>query len=205
MKQGFLVIAHNIRSCYNVGSIFRSADALGVEKIYLTGYTPRPGVLVTSDAESGLDKLSFKVNSHSDSNLSLGERRGPKTSFTEALKAKKDAKKIAKTALGAEEVVAWEYQRQLGPLIQKLQSQGVQVVALEQASNSLKLTDFKPNFPLALLVGNEVRGISPQILKKVDKIVEIPMQGKKESLNVGVAFGIAGFWLQAVDFGKFRC
>lgn len=193
-----MVIAHNIRSCYNVGSIFRSADALGVEKIYLTGYTPQPGVFDNSESEIQEGSPRFnqgkEIRRIQEGQNSPGRQKlARKASFTEALKAQKDAKKIAKTALGAEKAVRWEYRRQLGPLIQQLQAQKVQIVALEQASRSVSLTDFKPKFPLALLLGNEVRGISPQTLKKVDQIVEIPMQGQKESLNVSVAFGIAGF------------
>lgn len=75
----------------------------------------------------------------------------------------------------------------------KVKKEGVFIVALEQDKRSIKYTSFKPKFPLALVVGNEVNGISKNILKKVDKIIYLPMKGQKESLNVAVAFGIAGY------------
>lgn len=146
-KGDFFVILHNIRSCHNVGSVFRTGDAFGVGKIFLGGYTPNPA---------------------------------------------KD-KAIAKTALGAEEFVPWEAVWHTHKLIEKLQSRGVKVFALEQSAESVQLSEFMPMFPMALLLGNEVKGLSAKILEKVDGVVEIPMLGKKESLNVSVAFGVAGY------------
>ena len=69
----------------------------------------------------------------------------------------------------------------------------MQIVALEQDKKAILYTKLKPKFPLALIVGNEVKGVSKKILKKCDKIIFLPMHGKKESLNVSVAFGIAGY------------
>jgi tRNA G18 (ribose-2'-O)-methylase SpoU len=152
VKKEFYVIAHNIRSLYNVGSIFRSADAFGVSKIYLTGYTGLP-----SHAIHGA--------------------------------------KIAKSALGAEKFVPWEHQKSATKLIKNLKLQKVQIVALENNVKSHKLAKFKPKFPVALLLGEEVRGIKKDLLKLCDKTVEIPMVGKKESLNVSVAFGVAAYEL----------
>ena len=143
----FCVILHNIRSSYNVGSIFRSSDALGISKVYLGGYTPNP---------------------------------------------EKD-QSICKTALGAEKYVPWETVWHTQKLITKLAQQGFTIVALEQSRKSVDLKDYMPTFPMALLVGNEVRGLSPSMLAHADHIVEISMSGKKESLNVSVAFGIAGY------------
>ena len=147
-------IFHNIRSLHNVGSMFRTADAAGVAKIYLTGYTPAP-----VDA--------------------FGKSRG----------------EIAKTALGAEKNVQWEKERRIGEVFRKFQEDGVRIIALEQYAGAVDYRRIKPTRPFALVVGNEVRGLSPPILKKCDTIVEIPMRGKKESLNVSVAFGIAIFSL----------
>jgi len=146
----FFVIAHNIRSLYNVGSIFRTADAFGVAKIYLTGYTGRP------------DNVAH-------------------------------ANKIAKSALGAEKWVPWEYENSAIRLIKKLKSRGIKIIALEQHRSSVKLGNFKPKFPLALVLGEEVRGVSKPILQLCDIILEIPVAGKKESLNVSVAFGVAAY------------
>lgn len=101
--------------------------------------------------------------------------------------------KIAKTALGAEKWIPWEYYKDTWRLLKKLKAQGLKLVALEQTKDSIdifsiKALDIKP---LVLIVGNEVKGISPKILKYCDKIVHIPMYGKKESLNVSVATGVA--------------
>lgn len=143
-KKEIYLIMHDIRSAWNVGSMFRTADAIGVKKIYLGGYTATP-----------------------------------------------EHPKVQKTSLGAENYVSWEKQKQTWRVLKKLKSQGVQIVALEQAKNSEDIFKFKPKFPMALVVGNEVRGLQENILKYTDDIVEIPMFGKKESLNVAVAFGIA--------------
>lgn len=149
-KKEFYVIAHNIRSLYNVGSIFRSSDAFGVTKIYLTGYTGRPDHSI----------------------------HGPK---------------IAKSALGAESFVPWEYKKSPTKLIKDLKAAKVSIVALENNVKSIKLSKFKPKFPMALLLGEEVKGINKNLLKLCNKTVEIPMVGKKESLNVSVAFGVAAY------------
>ncbi len=100
-------------------------------------------------------------------------------------------KEISKTALGAEKYVPFEKHSQTARLIKKLKKQGVKIIALEQTKKSRLISCFRPTFPLALVVGNEVRGITPAILKLADAILQIPMKGKKESLNVAVACGIA--------------
>jgi len=145
MKE-FYVICDNIRSLENIGSIFRTSDALGVSKIYLCG-------------------ISGKPPNH----------------------------KISKTALGAEKTIPFEYCRQIGRLIDKLKRSKLNIIALEQAKSAVEYTKFKPKFPLALIVGNEVKGISKKILKKCNKIIFLPMSGQKESLNVSVSFGVAGY------------
>lgn len=96
---------------------------------------------------------------------------------------------VSKVSLGAEEIVSWE-KREILELIKDLKEKGVQVVAVEQADNSVSYETFKPKFPIAVILGNEVDGISKEILKKVDAVVEIPMYGEKESLNVSVSAGI---------------
>lgn len=147
MKQGqvFLVL-DNIRSGENVGSIFRTADAAGVAKIYLCGITPIP-----------------------------------------------PHPKIAKAALGAEKYVPWEYRKQTRRCLLEIKNQNakIKIAALEQGTVSINIFKFKPKFPLALVVGNEVRGVNKKILSLTDVVVEIPMYGKKESLNVAAATGIA--------------
>jgi len=144
----FYVICDNIRSLENIGSIFRTADALGVNKIYLCG-------------------ISGKPPHH----------------------------KISKTALGAEKTIPFEYYKQISRLIDELKKNKISIIALEQDKKAVLYTKFKPKFPLALIIGNEVKGISKKILKKSDKIIFLPMRGKKESLNVSVAFGVAGYYI----------
>ncbi len=146
MKKEFFVICDNIRSLENIGSIFRTADALGVAKIYLCGISGRP-----------------------------------------------PHQKISKTALGAEKTVAWEYHKQTWRLIENLKQEKIQIISLEQTKNSIDYKKLKPKFPLALVIGNEVKGISKKVLSVSDKIIYLPMKGKKESLNVSVAFGVAGY------------
>ena len=148
------VVAHNIRSLYNVGSIFRACDTFGVDKLYLTGYTGAP----------------------------IGN----------------NANKIAKVALGAQEFVPWEQTNSLTRLINKLRKDKVRIVALENNVNYkiTSLRNYKAKFPMVLILGEETKGHTKKILELVDDIIEIPMQGKKESLNVSVACGIALYGLR---------
>jgi len=148
MKE-FYVICDNIRSLENIGSIFRTADAAGVAKLFLCGISGRP-----------------------------------------------PHQKIAKTALGAEKTVPFEYYKQTWRLIDELKRKKVHIIALEQSKKAISYKKFHPHFPLALIVGNEVNGISKNILKKVDTTIYLPMKGTKESLNVAVAFGIAAYHLK---------
>ncbi|MEK7576192.1 MAG: TrmH family RNA methyltransferase [Patescibacteria group bacterium] len=105
-------------------------------------------------------------------------------------------KEISKTALGAEESVKWEVIRNITTLIKWLKKSGVQIIALENTKNAVDYRRFKPIREQAvLIIGNEVRGLSPALLKKCDVIISIPMRGRKESLNVSVAFGIAVYTL----------
>ncbi len=150
------LILHNIRSVHNVGSIFRTADAAGVSRIILSGYTPTP-----------LDR--FKL---------------PRKDF-------------AKVSLGAERTIPWEQTKTLAQAVKILKLENYFIAAIEQDKNSTPLFDFvaPKNKLVALIMGNEVLGISKQSLKLADVILEIPMRGKKESLNVSVAAGIAMFAL----------
>lgn len=103
----------------------------------------------------------------------------------------KGQKAIAKTALGAEKMVLREKVKNIGRLIKNLKNKKHQIIGLEIAPESLDIKKINPHFPCALILGNEVRGIDRKILKQCDKIVHIPMQGKKESLNVSSAAAIA--------------
>ncbi len=107
----------------------------------------------------------------------------------------KTRKEIKKTALGAEKTVAWEKYKDIGKLISKLKKEKIKIIALEQSPEAINYKKLKPKYPIALILGNEVRGISKQILNKCNSVIEIPMRGKKESLNVSVAAGVALFEL----------
>ncbi len=146
-----IVLLHNIRSVHNVGSIFRTADALKIEKIYLCGITPSP--------------------------------------LTELGKIRKD---FIKVSLGSEKTVPWEKTKFTGAIIKKLRAKNYQILAVEQSKDSIPYYSCKTkkNNKIAIILGNEIKGIPDSILKLTDKILEIPMSGKKESLNVSVAFGI---------------
>ncbi len=107
--------------------------------------------------------------------------------------------KIAKVALGAEEFVVWEKTKSLVRLVKKLKASGVRVVALENniAFDTVKLNKYKPKFPLAIVLGEETKGFKKKELELMDDIVEIPMFGQKESLNVSVACGVVLYGLRA--------
>lgn len=144
----FVVVVPNIRSAHNVGAILRTADGAGVNKVYITGYSPYP-------PHPGLLKVS----------------------------------------LGAENFVKWEYTKQTGRLLKQLKEKGYNIVALEQTKTSTNMFSWKPKFPCALVLGNEKTGVTKDQLKYCNKAVEIPMRGKKNSLNVSVATGIALYYI----------
>ncbi|MGH7196562.1 MAG: TrmH family RNA methyltransferase [Candidatus Saccharimonadales bacterium] len=153
-----IVIAHNIRSTHNIGSILRTADGFGVEKVYCTGYTPYPTQVNDSRLPHERDKITRQIH---------------------------------KTALGAEASVPNGHHQDISALLDSLKADGYELVALEQDAHAILLPNFTPCEKIALLLGEEVHGISKETLKRFDAIVEIPMHGKKESFNVSVAAGIA--------------
>ncbi|MCD6284216.1 TrmH family RNA methyltransferase [bacterium] len=116
------------------------------------------------------------------------------------------SQKISKTALGAEENIPWEYHFWTWKIIEKLKKEKVKIVVLEQKRNATCLEKFKPEFPLALVIGNEIKGVSESVLKRADKIVYIPMLGKKESFNVSVAFAIAAYKINTyrINYKKYE-
>jgi tRNA G18 (ribose-2'-O)-methylase SpoU len=139
------LLLYNIRSLYNVGSIFRTADAGLAQKLMLVGYTPRP-----------------------------------------------PRKEIAKTALGAVDSVPWEYYHTIADALQVARRSGMKIFALELASQSRRIETLSLNeFPLCLVLGNEITGVDDDVLLQCDGAIELPMYGVKHSLNVSVAAGIA--------------
>jgi len=142
----FYALAENIRSLFNVGTIFRTADGAGVQKLFLTGITGTP-----------------------------------------------PHREIRKVALGAEETIAWQYEKDCLAVARKLKSEGVQLVVLETTEKSVIYDQADIKFPCCLVIGNEFNGVSSEMLEEADLLIEIPMRGKKISLNVGVAFGVAAY------------
>ncbi len=153
-KKELAVILPDIRSTHNVGSIFRTADAAGVSRVYLSGYTPKP-----------IDRFGRADTA------------------------------IAKTALGAERFVPWEYARDTGRLVKRLKAEGWRVVGVEQDARAGDYRKLNRSGKIAFMFGNEVSGLSPGLRALCDELIEIPMQGQKESLNVSVAAGIVLFAL----------
>ena len=146
-----IAVLDNLRSVYNVGSIFRTANACGIEKIILCGTTPTP-----------LDKK--------------GVRRSD----------------FAKVALGAEDTLQWEYKEDTKDTLQELKKSGFYTIAFEQDAKSIdyKNVNVEGREKIVFIIGQEVTGISRDVLDECDVIAEIPMLGTKESLNVTIAFGI---------------
>jgi tRNA G18 (ribose-2'-O)-methylase SpoU len=144
-----VIVLENLRSLHNVGSILRTADGAGWDKVYLTGYTGCPP-----------------------------DRR------------------IEKVSLGAEEFLAWEHNPEPLDCVETLKAQGFKMLALEQTSQSINVLEYtNDDENIALVVGNEVEGVSPEVLKVCDEHLEIPMRGQKGSLNVSIAAGVALYQL----------
>ena len=150
-KTPVIIVLDNIRSLNNIGSVFRTADAFLIEKIYLCGITAQPP--------------------HKD---------------------------IHKTALGATDSVAWEHAESTLDVLQRLKKENIKTIAIEQAENAVFLNDFKtkPNEKYALIFGNEVKGVSQEVVSASDVIIEIPQYGTKHSLNISVSVGVVvwDFW-----------
>lgn len=168
-----VVIAHNIRSTFNVGSIFRTCEGFGIERLILSGYTPYPDLSLCREVPNC---------ALIDGEIARDDQRLPHI-------REKITKQIHKTALGAESLVPFEYRET--PPLDELQQLGYRIAALEQAANSTNLRDYSAPDRVALLLGEEVGGIAPEWLALANDIIEIPMFGQKESFNVSVAAGIA--------------
>jgi tRNA G18 (ribose-2'-O)-methylase SpoU len=138
----------NVRSLYNTGSFFRTADACAIERLVLCGITPRP--------DQG------------------GKQR----------------RAIAKTALGAELTVPWEYYEDTGAAVTALSEAGYHVVAVETSPDAVSLYDWTPVWPVCLIFGHEKDGVASHLVDRIDTHVRIPMLGEKHSLNVATAAGI---------------
>ncbi|MGQ7867962.1 RNA methyltransferase [Sunxiuqinia sp. sy24] len=154
-KTPLVIVLDNIRSCNNIGSVFRTSDALLIEAVHLCGITATP-----------------------------------------------PNKEIHKTALDAEKSVPWSYFEKTEDSIQKLKDEGYRIFAIEQVENSIMLPDFevKTTDRLALVFGNEVKGVQQKVIDLCDGAIEIPQFGIKHSFNISVSAGIVLWDL----FKKFR-
>lgn len=161
--RSIILIVHNIRSIHNVGSIFRTCEGFGVDKIIFSGYTPYP----EQPNDTRLPHIYRKLNSS-----------------------------IAKTALGAEKIVPNNYEENVEATLLRLKTEGYVIIALEQHTTSINISSYQPPQKIVLLIGEEVHGITPNLLALCDTTIEIPMYGKKESFNVSVATGIALYHLR---------
>lgn len=190
------VLLNSIRSSYNVGSIFRTSDGAMIEKLILTGYTPHPPLPVN------LQNAKSVISSESSSEKSLSSNNNKDSSSTEVgfgMTTHTGNKDVLKTALGSTQSVSWEYIKNPLDAIEKLKEKGIKICALELTENSKPYyTLDKNDFPLCLIVGNEITGVSQEILDLCDYSIEIPQYGIKQSLNVAVAYGIAIFELRKI-------
>lgn len=144
--QNMVVILEDLRSSFNVGSIFRTSECLGIKELWLCGISSKPG-----------DKA------------------------------------LAKTAMGTDERMAWRHFDSAEEAVKKAKQLGKSTYALETVETAKSLFEVDYRFPLALVLGNEALGISKEVLALCDEYICLSMQGWKNSLNVGVAFGVAGF------------
>jgi len=142
----FYCLVEDVRSLYNVGSIFRTSDAVKLTKLYLTGFTGFP-----------------------------------------------PRREIEKTALGSTESVSWQHFKRTNEAIKELKQSNIKLIALEHTSESVSYNAFEYDFPVCLMLGNEVDGLSEETIAQADYSVEIPMFGLKQSLNVSVAYGVVMF------------
>ncbi len=178
------LILDNIRSILNVGAIFRTADAAGIKKIYLCGITAYPS--------NKIIRLIDKVDIVSCADI-IGDRAIIKYNPShECVKSSLESL-IAKTALKALGEVEFEYKTSTLEAIRELKENNINIVALEQAQNSIDYRTYPYNEPLAIIVGNEVNGVEKEALDLCDAILEIPMHGHVNSLNVSTAAGIILF------------
>ena len=151
----FYCLVENVRSLYNVGSIFRTSDAVRLNKLFLTGYTGSP-----------------------------------------------PRREIEKTALGSTESVPWKHIKDTKEAIKEIKKSNIKLIALEHTSKSKPYNEFEYNFPLCLMLGNEVDGLDEVTITKADFSIEIPMFGLKQSLNVSVAYGVVMFHILQIYLKK---
>jgi len=190
------VLLNSIRSSYNVGSIFRTSDGAMIEKLILCGYTPQPPnpsksqsseIVISSESSNEKSYTHINVSDSSSTKVGLGMTK------------KSGSKEVLKTALGSTQSVKWEYVKNAVEAIRELKTKGIKICALELTANSKPYYSITKNdFPICLVVGNEITGVSQEVLDLCDYSIEIPQYGIKQSLNVAVAYGIAVFEIRKI-------
>lgn len=145
-KIPLVIVLDNIRSALNVGSIFRTADAVGCAKILLCGITATP-----------------------------------------------PNREVHKTAIGATDSVEWHYFEETTDAVKSLKEEGFSIYAIEQTDDSILFDDFQGEDKIAIIMGNEVKGVSDEALPFVDGAIELPQYGTKHSFNVSVCAGIVAY------------
>lgn len=162
-QRTIVVVAHNLRSVHNVGSLLRTGEVFAADKVYVTGFTPYP--------------------------THPGDERDAK------LQARQ-TKQMAKAAAGAERTMPFERSEDVYALLNSLRDEGYVVAGLEIDAAAVTITGYTPGEKVALLLGDEVAGVSSELRESCDVLLEIPMYGRKDSLNVSVAAGIALYALR---------
>ena len=163
-----------------------------IEKLILCGYTPHPPItnnVISNESSSEKSIAQNKVVDSSSAKAEFGMTNNKSTGN----------KDVLKTALGSTQSVEWEYIKSPIEAIKNIKAQGIKICALELTENSKPYnTITKNDFPICLVVGNEITGVSQDVLDLCDYSIEIPQYGIKQSLNVAVAYGIAIFEMRIV-------
>ncbi|RNL84591.1 TrmH family RNA methyltransferase [Halostreptopolyspora alba] len=157
-RRSIVVIAHNLRSVHNVGSLLRTGEVFAIDSVHVTGFTPYPA--------------------------HPGDERDPKL-------RDRQTRQMAKAAAGAERTMPFERHPDVFALLDALGHKGYTVAGLEIDPEAVTLTGYTPPSKVALLLGDEVSGITPELRERCDVLLRIPTYGRKEALNVSVAAGIA--------------
>lgn len=159
-----MLVAHNLRSVHNVGSVLRSGEVFAVDKVYVTGFTPHPSY--------------------------PGDERDAKLQ-------EKQTRRMSRASAGAEQTMPLEHHPDVHALLRSLRTVGYTVAGLEIDQSAIEVGSYPARQRIALVLGDEVHGVDPELRSACDELLQIPMYGQKSSLNISVAVGIALYSLQS--------
>jgi len=162
-QRSIVLVAHNLRSIHNVGSLLRTGEVFAIDKVYVTGFTPHP--------------------SHP------GDQR-------DAQLQEKQTRRMSRASAGAEQTMPLEHYGDVHDLLRALRADGYTLTGLEIDSAAIEIGEYPADQRVALVLGDEVHGIEPTLRQACDVLLQIPMYGRKNSLNISVAVGIALYGLQ---------